>query len=146
MEFPFERYFLTPKTQSLCREKTAPNSNVLLMVVEFGDRQFHNIIESKSMKKVITILMAVASSFVFGYQDLLELVELKKTAEMVQQYNEVESFAELKLWVLEQTQPRIFIEIETADNATDVGYFRIDYRNAGKLGKIGLLREYFNIK
>ena len=98
------------------------------------------------MKKLITILMTVASSFVFGYQDLLELVELKKTAEMVQQYNEVESFADLKLWILEQTNPKIFIEIETADNATDTGYFRIDYRQAGKLGKLGLLKEYFNIK
>ena len=100
----------------------------------------------KFMKKLITILMTVASSFVFGYQDLLELVELKKTAEMVQQYNEIESFADLKLWILEQTNPKIFIEIETADNATDTGYFRIDYRNAGKLGKLGLLKEYFNIK
>ena len=64
----------------------------------------------------------------------------------VRNYQSVESLADLKLWVLEQTQPRIFIEIETADNATDVGYFRIDYRNAGKLGKIELLKEFFNIK
>ena len=98
------------------------------------------------MKKLITILMAVASSFVFGYQDLLELVELKRTADTIKQYKEIEAFADLKLWILEQTNSKIFIEIETADNATNTGYFRIDYRNAGKLGKIGLLKEYFNIK
>lgn len=98
------------------------------------------------MKKLIAILMMSVGSLVFGYQDMLELIELKKTAEAIQSYKEVESLADLKLWVLEQANPKIFIEIETADNATDVGYFRIDYRNAGKLGKIGLLREFFNIK
>lgn len=64
----------------------------------------------------------------------------------VRNYQSVETLADLNLWLLEQTQPRIFIEIETADNATDTGYFRIDYRQAGKLGKLGLLKEYFNIK
>ena len=87
--------------------------------------------------------MMSACSLAFGYQDLLELVELKRTADA---YREIDAFADLRLWVWELTQPKIFITIETADNATDVGYFRIDYRNAGKLGKIGLLREYFNIK
>ena len=95
----------------------------------------------------------------WAYQDMLQLLEqvrsVKSTqgaieqvqiVQAVKEYQSVESLADLKLWVLEQTQPKIFIEIETADNATDTGYFRIDYRNAGKLGKIGLLREYFNIK
>ena len=97
-----------------------------------------------------------------AYQDMLQLLEqvrtvksTQSTIEQVQQvqivqavkeYQSVESLADLKLWHLEQTQPCIFIRIETADNATDTGYFRIDYRNAGKFGKIGLLREYFNIK
>lgn len=90
--------------------------------------------------------MVVASSLAFGYQDLLQLLELKKTSEMVKQYKEVESFAELNLWYLEHTQPRIFMRIETADNATATGYFRIKYRKAGKLGKLGLLKEYFNVK
>ena len=98
------------------------------------------------MKKLIAILMMSVGSLVFGYQDMLELIELKKTAEAIQSYKEVESLADLKLWILEQTNPKIFIEIETADNATDTGYFRIDYRQAGKLGKLGLLKEYFNIK
>ena len=100
----------------------------------------------KSMKKLIAILMMSVGSLVFGYQDMLELIELKKTAEAIQSYKEVESLADLKLWILEQTNPKIFIEIETADNATDTGYFRIDYRQAGKLGKISLVQEYFNIK
>ena len=138
---------------------------------EFGDQQFHNIIESKSMKKVITILM-MSCSMALGYHDMLDMLNTlnlyretktsqdaittsrsyqsaKFTTEninAVRNYQSVESLADLKLWVWEQTQPRIFVEIETADNATDLGYFRIDYRNAGKLGKIGLLKEYFNIK
>ena len=90
--------------------------------------------------------MMSVGSLVFGYQDMLELIELKKTAEAIQSYKEVESLADLKLWILEQTNPKIFIEIETADNATDTGYFRIDYRKAGTLEKIRLIREYFNIK
>lgn len=108
------------------------------------------------MKKVITILMAVVSASVFGYQDLLDMVRLVEdvknqknmvaTIQTVESYNTMEGFADLKLWVWEQTQPRIFVEIETADNATDLGYFRIDYHKAGKLGKLGLLKEYFNIK
>ena len=113
------------------------------------------------MKKLITILMAVVSacSMAWAYQDMFQLLEQVRsvkstqgTIEQVQQvqavkeYQSVESLADLKLWVLEQTRPKLFIEIETADNATDTGYFRIDYRKAGKFGKIGLLREYFNIK
>lgn len=98
------------------------------------------------MKKLIAILTLATSSVAFGYQDLLQLLELKKTSETIQQYKEIESLADLKLWIWEQTQPRIFVEIETADNATDMGYFRLDYHKAGKLGKIELIREYFNIK
>ena len=141
------------------------------MVVEFGDRQSRNIIESKSMTKVISILILSATSL-FAYNDMLDMLNTlnlyreTKTSQnaidtsrsyqsakftneninAVRNYQSVETLADLKLWVLEQTQPRIFIEIETADNATDTGYFRIDYRNAGKLGKLGLLKEYFNIK
>ena len=111
------------------------------------------------MKKIFLILILSACSMASAYQDMLQLLEqvrsVKSTqgtieqvqiVQTVKEYQSVESLADLKLWVLEQTQPRIFIEIETADNATDVGYFRIDYRQAGKLGKIGLLKEYFNIK
>ena len=141
------------------------------MVVEFGDRQSRNNIESKSMKKVISILILSATSL-FAYNDMLDMLNTlnlyreTKTSQnaidtsrsyqsakftneninAVRNYQSVETLADLKLWVLEQTQPRIFIEIETADNATDTGYFRIDYRQAGKLGKLGLLKEYFNIK
>lgn len=123
------------------------------------------------MKKVFVALMMSATSL-FAYNDMLDMLNTlnlyretktlqnaiatsrsyqsaKFTTEninAVRNYQSVESLADLKLWVLEQTQPRIFIEIETADNATDVGYFRIDYRNAGKLGKIELLKEFFNIK
>ena len=98
------------------------------------------------MKKIFVFLMVVASSLAFGYQDLLQLLELKKTSEMVKQYKEVESFAELNLWYLEQTRPRIFMRIETADNATATGYFRVKYRSVGNVGKLGLLKEYFHIK
>ena len=100
--------------------------------------------------------MVVASASVFGYQELLELVRLaedvksaKANIEQVQnieQYKSVESFAELNLWYLEQTQPRIFMRIETADNATATGYFRVKYRSVGNVGKLGLLKEYFKIK
>ena len=111
------------------------------------------------MKKIFVILILSACSMASAYQDMLQLLEQVRTVkstqstieqvqivQAVKEYQSVESLADLKLWHLEQTQPRIFIRIETADNATDTGYFRIDYRNAGKIGKIGLLREYFNIK
>ncbi len=111
------------------------------------------------MKKVFVILILSFCSKAWAYQDMLQLLEqvrsVKSTqgtieqvqiVQAVKEYQSVESLADLKLWYWEQTQPRIFIEIETADNATDTGYFRIDYRKAGTLGKIGLLKEYFNIK
>lgn len=108
------------------------------------------------MKKVITILIATACSMAFGYHDLLDMVSLVKDVknqkematmrQSVEEYKATENFADLKLWHLECTQPKIFIDIETADNATDIGYLRIDYRKAGNIGKLGLLKEYFNIK
>ena len=68
---------------------------------------------------------------------------LAATAEM---YASAESFADLRLWYLRNTKPKIFVEIETASNATDMGYFRLDYNAAGKLGKLRMLREEFNLK
>ena len=126
------------------------------------------------MKKLFVALMMSATSL-FAYNDMLDMLNTlnlyreTKTSQnaiattsmcqayqsakfaneninAVRNYQSVESLADLKLWYWEQTQSRIFIEIETADNATDTGYFRINYRNAGKLEKIRLIREYFNIK
>ena len=90
----------------------------------------------------MTFLISVQA---FAYQDLLNLIELKKTAETIREYQKVESFAELKLWFIRQRQPRIFTEFEMADKATDLGYFRADYRKASNCGKLFMLQEYFNL-
>lgn len=95
------------------------------------------------MKKLIIILTFLISVQAFAYQDLLEMIQLKKSVDAMR---EVEALADLRLWHLEQTKPRIFITIETADNATDIGYMRQDYYKSGKLGKLVLLKEYFNTK
>ena len=88
-----------------------------------------------------------------GYRDMLATLELARSAKAAKQlaaqaemYASVESFADLRLWYLRNTQPKIFVEIETASAATDMGYFRLDYNEAGKLGKLRMLREEFGVK
>lgn len=112
------------------------------------------------MKKILTLILAIfAISSAFAYEDLINLIQMsrmineaKYAREMqdavrdVEDFYTLEKFADLKLWCLEQSQPKIFIAIATADNATDVGYFRLNYRKAGTFGKLGLLKQYFNLK
>lgn len=110
------------------------------------------------MKKIIfAILAAVAASAAFadvsGYRSMLATLELARSAKAARQlaaqaemYASAESFADLRLWYLRNTKPKIFVEIETASAATDMGYFRLDYNEAGKLGKLRMLREEFNVK
>ena len=57
-----------------------------------------------------------------------------------------ERFADLRLWVLQNTKPRVFIDIATASPATDMGYFRIDFDRADKFEKLQMLREEFGIE
>lgn len=87
------------------------------------------------------------------YRSMLATLELARSAKAAKQlaaqaemYASAESFADLRLWYLRNTQPKIFIEIETASPATDMGYFRLDYNDAGKLGKLRMLREEFGVK
>ena len=48
---------------------------------------------------------------------------------------------------LKQKYPNVFIIVAIADNATDIGYFRIDYLNAtSNIQKINLIKNKFNIK
>ena len=94
-----------------------------------------------------------ANADVSSYRAMLATLELARSAKAAKQlaaqaemYASVESFADLRLWYLRNTQPKIFVEIETASNATDMGYFRLDYNDAGKLGKLRMLREEFGVK
>ncbi len=87
------------------------------------------------------------------YRDMLATLELARSAKaarrlaaQAEMYASAESFADLRLWYLRNTQPKIFVEIETASNATDMGYFRLDFNDAGKLGKLRMLREEFGVK
>lgn len=110
------------------------------------------------MKKIIFAILAAvaagaANADVSSYRDILATLELARSAKAAKQlaaqaemYASVESFADLRLWYLRNTKPKIFVEIETASNATDMGYFRLDYNAAGKLGKLRMLREEFNVK
>ena len=98
------------------------------------------------MKKCFVMILAVlaaGAAFADGYRDMLATLELVKLAKTVKQ---AESYADLRLWYLKQTQPKIFVQIETASNATDMGYFRLDFNGAGKLGKLRMLREEFGVK
>ena len=91
-----------------------------------------------------------ANADVSDYRAMLATLELARSAkaakQLVELYNSAESFADLRLWYLRNTKPKIFVEIETASNATDMGYFRLDYNAAGKLGKLRMLREEFGVK
>ena len=111
------------------------------------------------MKKFATLILVIfASATAFAYEDLIKTIqlarlvkdtqnarEIQSTVREIKEFYALEKFADLKLWYLEQTRPKIFITIETADNATDIGYLRLDYRKAGTFGKLGLLKEYFNL-
>lgn len=107
-------------------------------------------------KKLIVSLAIFATSCAFASQGLLQMVQMVETVKQVKQlksaikavedYKSIEEFADLKLWYIRQTQPKIFIDIEMADNATDMGYFRLDYHKATKIGKLGLLKKHFNVK
>lgn len=92
---------------------------------------------------MILAVLAAGAAFADGYRDMLATLELVKLAKTVKQ---AESYADLRLWYLKQTQPKIFVQIETASNATDMGYFRLDFNGAGKLGKLRMLREEFGVK
>ncbi len=74
------------------------------------------------------------SSFADDYSDLLALNKL---------YQDAKSSAELRLWALKQTSPRVFIDIETAHNATDVGDFRKVFYKADVFQKLKLLDDYW---
>ena len=101
------------------------------------------------MKFLKTLLFVVfsAGAICTGYADYQALLEyansIKSQLEMLKT---AEDFADMRLWYLRQTRPKIFVEIESADNATDVGYFRLDFNRAGKLKKLELLGDYFNTK
>ena len=110
------------------------------------------------MKKCFVMILAIlaagaANADVSDYRDMLATLELVRSAKAAKQlaataemYASAESFADLRLWYLRNTKPKIFVEIETASNATDMGYFRLDYNDAGKLGKLRMLREEFGVK
>ena len=93
-----------------------------------------------SLLLISYFLFPAAANAAGASSDMLELMKLAKFAK------QAESYADLRLWYLKQTQPKIFVEIETASNATDMGYFRLDFNDAGKLGKLRMLREEFNVK
>lgn len=97
--------------------------------------------------KILILLILTAIPAAADYADSLALLEYAKSIKsQLAMLKTAEDFADLRIWYLRQTQPKIFVELETADNATDMGYFRLDFYRAGKLGRIGLLNEYFNVK
>lgn len=108
------------------------------------------------MKKILSfIIFSIWGCMLFSYQDMLYLLELKTLFETkenieiqknIEAQKNIENLADLKLWYLETTQPKIFVRIETADNATPMGYFRKKYHAAGKIGKLNLIHKKFKIK
>ena len=109
-----------------------------------------------SAARIATIGAVILSFFIpsanadADYRAMLATLELARSAKAAKQlvglYNSAENFADLRLWYLRNSQPKIFVEIETASNATDMGYFRLDFNAAGKLGKLRMLREEFGVK
>ena len=102
---------------------------------------------------ILSFFVPSAFADVSSYRDILATLELARSAKAAKQlaaqaemYASVESFADLRLWYLRNTQPKIFVEIETASAATDMGYFRLDFNEAGKIGKLRMLREEFGVK
>lgn len=109
------------------------------------------------MKKLILVILSyLLCCTTFGYQQMLEMIALlehKRSIETVYELrrsidtvHELKCMADLELWYIEHTNPKIFIRIETADNATRMGYFRDKYRKANTFNKLSLLKSRFNLK
>ena len=93
--------------------------------------------------KLLILLTIGATSAHADYLDTLELLEYANSMkERIELLKTADDFADLRLWYLRQSQPKIFVDIETADNATDMGYFRLDFNAAGKFEKLQMLDEF----
>ena len=92
--------------------------------------------------KILTLLILSATGAAADYADSLALLEYAKSIKsQLAMLKTAEDFADLRIWYLRQTQPKIFVDIETADNATDMGYFRLDFYRAGKIEKLSLIKS-----
>lgn len=95
--------------------------------------------------KILILLILSAIPAAADYADSLALLQyaksIKSQTELLRAYKTAESFADLRIWYLRQMQPKIFVELETADNATDMGYFRLDFYRAGKIEKLSLIKS-----
>ena len=99
------------------------------------------------------ILAALAANAAFAdlsrdYREMLATLEFAQSAKsaLAAVSESAERFADLRLWVLQNTKPRVFIDIATASPATDMGYFRIDFDRADNFEKLQMLREEFGIE
>ena len=116
------------------------NSSFLIPSSAFADAS-----DYRAMLATLELARSAKAAKTLAAQgERLESAEAAK--QLVELYNSAESFADLRLWYLRNTQPKIFVEIETASNATDMGYFRLDFNATGKLGKYRMLREEFGVK
>lgn len=92
--------------------------------------------------KILALLILSSISAAADYADSLVLLEYAKSIKsQLAMLKTAEDFADLRIWYLRQTQPKIFVELETADNATDMGYFRLDFYRAGKIEKLSLIKS-----
>ena len=92
--------------------------------------------------KILILLILTAIPAAADYADSLALLEYAKSIKsQLAMLKTAEDFADLRLWYLRQSQPKIFVELETADNATDMGYFRLDFYRAGKIEKLSLIKS-----
>ncbi len=92
--------------------------------------------------KILILLILTAIPAAADYADSLVLLEYAKSIKsQLAMLKTAEDFADLRIWYLRQTQPKIFVELETADNATDMGYFRLDFYRAGKIEKLSLIKS-----
>lgn len=92
--------------------------------------------------KILILLILTAIPAAADYADSLALLEYAKSIKsQLAMLKTAEDFADLRIWYLRQMQPKIFVELETADNATDMGYFRLDFYRAGKIEKLSLIKS-----
>ena len=92
--------------------------------------------------KILILLILSSISAAADYADSLALLKYAKSIKsQLAMLKTAEDFANLRIWYLRQTQPKIFVELETADNATDMGYFRLDFYRAGKIEKLSLIKS-----
>ena len=94
-----------------------------------------NVDELLSTTNILAELLRTLS-----YDELLSMMS------RLTEFNDSNNFADVLIFQFEHKYPVIFNQIEMADNATDFGYFRKEYKASNKIKRLEMLKEFFELE